>query len=558
MIAAVAGGLVGNGCRTAPANGTPSAADPLKSRPAARGANGKYVPSQQASAHAHYAAGVLHELNGEIEPALAEFQRAVVLDPGNETLILEVTLRFLQHKQPEKALEILLASTTRGDVGGEVFARLGSVYSRLGRHEEALAANRTAVKKSPRSPAGYQNLFLGLLQAKQADESLKLIGEAGRLPGVEAGFLMGTADLYQHYLTQFPTQRKAVEGEALAVLGRAEALRPTDPQLRLRLADGLYHLGETQRATKLYLSLVEQFEEIPLVRDNIRSRLADIYLRGDDPQAARTQLEAIVRDDPSNAQAYYFLGSLAYDGKRWAEAVGYFQKTLLFSPNFERAYFDLAAAQLATGDPAGVLLTLWQRAGKFRANFLSEYLAALAEGRQKNYEAALKHFTTAEVIAQADEPQRLTAEYYFEVGIAFERKGDHVPAAKYFERALELKPEFPEAQNYLGYMWAERGEQLERARGLIAKALIAEPKSAAYLDSMGWVLFKLNKPQEALDYLLQAIALSEEPDATLFDHLGDIYLTLRESDKAREAWRKSLAVEASEGILQKLNSSKTP
>src|SRR5262249_10800816 len=142
---------------------------------------------------------------------------------------------------------------------------------------------------------------------------------------------------------------------------------------------------------------------------------------------------------------------------------------------------------------------------------------------------------------------------YFEAGVAFERRGDYAEAAKYFERALELKPDFPEAQNYLGYMWADRGENLERAKELIEKAVKAEPKSAAYLDSLGWVFFKLNQPKAALDYVLQAVTLNGGPDATLYDHLGDIYAALNETDKAQEAWRKSLAVEANETIQKKLN-----
>ena len=561
-VVTLAGALLVDGCRAAPKLPPPGAAGkPAKKSPAkssAKRANGKASPAKLASAHAHYAAGVVHELNGETDLAMEEFLRAAQEDPEDETLTLEISRRMLQAKQPEKALEFLEGVLACGSAGGEVFARLGVVFTMLGRDEEALSANRTAIQKSPRALIGYQNLFLGLLQAKQPDAALKLLGDAGRIDSLEVEFLLGIGDLYQHYLSQFPTQREAVQGRALDVLVRAEALQPTDPQTRLRLADGLYMLGDTQRATQLYLKLLEQVEDLPMVRDNVRSKLADLYLRGDNREGARTQLEAIVRDDPANAQAYYFLGSLAYDDKQWKTAVGHFQKALLFRPNFQRAYYDLSAAQLAGDDASGALSTLRQAGEKFPPNFLSEYLTALAQQKQKNFDEALKHFTAAEVIAKAGEPQRLTAEFYFEVGIAFERKGDRAGGVKYFERALELKPEFPEAQNYLGYMWAERGENLDRARDLIAKALKAEPKSAAYLDSMAWVLFKLNQPKEALDYQLQAISLNEGPDATLFDHLGDIYSVLGETEKAKEAWRKSLAVEASEVIQQKLNPPKTP
>ena len=106
--------------------------------------------------------------------------------------------------------------------------------------------------------------------------------------------------------------------------------------------------------------------------------------------------------------------------------------------------------------------------------------------------------------------------------------------------------------NYLGYMWAEHGEKLDQARELIEKAVKAEPKNAAYLDSLAWVLFKQNQPQEALPYALKAAELSEKPDATVFDHIGDIYAALKQPEKAREAWRKSLSLEPNEEVRKKL------
>lgn len=511
-----------------------------------------------ARAHAQYAAGVVHELNGEIELALQAFHRALDEDPHDEALVLDVSRRLLFHKQPEQALEVLRAAAARKGASGEIYARLGAVYLLQGRGEEALAANQAAVKKSPLHLPAYQNLLMNFLQSKRSDEALRLLDEAAAVPGADAEFLTGVADLYHNYVLQFPTQREAVNTRAIAVLRRAAELKPTEPETRLRLADGLYQLGETQAASQIYLPLLEQMSDLPLIRDNVRSKLVEIFLRADDRARAREQLEALSREDPSNPQAYYLLGSLAYDDKRWKDAAELLRKTLLFAPHFEQAYYDLAAAQLASDDAPGALGTLRRASGQFTPTFLLEYLMALAEGRSKNYSEAIKHFTQAEIIAKAGDGRRLTGEFYFEAGVAFERNGDREEAARYFERALELKPEFPEAQNYLGYMWAEQGENLKRAKELIEQALKAEPKSAAYLDSMGWVLFKLNQPKAALDYLLEAIKLIEEPDATLYDHLGDIYAVLNETEKAHDAWRKSLAVEDSPAVRKKLPAPVTP
>ena len=178
----------------------------------------------------------------------------------------------------------------------------------------------------------------------------------------------------------------------------------------------------------------------------------------------------------------------------------------------------------------------------------------MAYSRSKQYDTAMKHLTEAEVIARANEPQRLNQNFYYQVGAVLERKGDYAEAEKYFKKCLELSPNFAEAMNYLGYMWADRGENLEEAKKLISKAVEQEPRNAMYLDSLGWVLFKLRQPKEALEWLLKAVQEAEEPDPTLYDHLGEIYFALKDVRKAGEAWRKSVDLEANDTVKKKLES----
>ena len=135
------------------------------------------------------------------------------------------------------------------------------------------------------------------------------------------------------------------------------------------------------------------------------------------------------------------------------------------------------AAEVRAELRAGVLHRRWPTAGR------------------KAYAEALRHFVAAEVIAKATDPSQLNEGFYFQLGAACERKGDYAQAEQYFEKSLKLAPDFAEAMNYLGYMWAEHGMKLGQARELIEKAVKAEPKNAAFLDSLAWVLFKLDQPQ---------------------------------------------------------------
>lgn len=506
-----------------------------------------------AQAHAHYATGVLLELNEQTDAALEEFAQAALADPPNEALALDVSRHFLQRNRPEKAVRVLTNTTARADASGKIYTQLGVAYVQLGQKDLAANAYRTAIKKSPRSWTAYENLFALLSQNRQPAEAGKVLDQALKQLDGSADFLVELAELYTAFGRQVPARKEAARVGALAALNRAVKLNPASPHLRLKMADGFTTLGETAKAVPVYTNLIEFYREFPMLRDGVRAKLADIFLRSNDRARATEQLEAIVRDEPTNPLGYYYLGSIAYDQKKTAQAAEYFAKAVLVGPDFERAYYDLARAQIVLNQTQEALATLEKARAKFRDNFAAAFLTGMAYARQKDYPEAISHYTAAEVLAKASDPKRTNEVLYFQLGSAYERKGDIEQAEKYFQQALKVSPDFAEALNYLGYMWAERGENLDRARVLIERALKLEPKNAAYLDSMGWVLFKLNRPQAALEYLRKAVACAEEPDATLFDHLGDIYAALHQNDKAAEAWRKSLAIESSESVRKKLD-----
>jgi len=546
-----ASGLLVAGCGSLPARPTGGAKGEGGSAAKRERADEKTL-ERLARAHAHYAAGVIHEVDGERAAAEEEYYQAALLDPEDEVLILEVSAQLLRSKKLEEALELVRRTAKDPESSGEIYARLGLIYAELDKPEKAETANRLAIKKSPDSLAGYHNLCQGYLAEKRPTEALKVLAQAARRPQPSADFLIGLAEICATVGIQAPEHRAAANKEAQDLLSRAVKLGALTPLLQLRVADGFNLLGNSAKAAELYLAVLKDPPDLPLVQERVRANLAAIYLQGSDHSRASEQLQAILRDDPTNPQAYYYLGQLELQGRKPAEAADHLSKALLLRPELESAYYYLALAQLDLDKPNAALATLEQARQKFGQNFTLEFYTGLAYSRLKAYPEAVRHLVAAEVIAKATSPVQLNDGFYFRLGAACERKGDYAQAEKYFEKCLQLAPDSPETLNYLGYMWAERGVKLEKARELIEKAVKAEPKNAAYLDSLAWVLFKLGQAKAALPYLLRAVELSEEPDATLYDHLGDIYAALQEPDKALEAWRKSVSVEANESVQKKL------
>lgn len=505
-----------------------------------------------AEAHAHYAQGVILDMQDEPEKAMEEYSKSAIADPANEELILELTRRYIQLKETEKALEVLIRATALPDASGALYARLGMVYSRLGKDDQAIQASEKAVQKSPQSITGYQNLLLIYLQKNRPEDATKVLEKAAKQPKTDAEFLIDLGELYVNLQRQAPSQREATLEATRSVLNRAKELNPTNQVLRMKLADGLYVVGDTTNAVQIYLQQLNRFQDRSPVQDEIRAKLADIYIRNKEVEKAAEQLRAIVQSDPANAQADHYLGSLAYDQKKFPEAADYFQKTILLNEKWEPAYYDLAGVQINMDKANEALSTLERARQKFKPGFVQEFFTGLAYSKLKDYTNSLTHFTSAELFAKTEDPKRLTALFFFQVGSVQERAGNLTQAEEYFQKCLALSGDFSEALNYLAYMWAEKGVKLDKALEMIEKAVKLEPKNAAYLDSYAWVLYKLNRPKEALDQIQKALEFIEAPDATLYDHLGDIHTALKQEESARAAWRKSLEVEPNDAVRKKL------
>ncbi len=501
---------------------------------------------RRTEAHARYATGVLFDWEEEPELASEEFYKAVMSDPGNGALALEVSQRLIQLKKYDKAVEVLVKATAFSEAPGILHAQLGRVYSLIGKKELAIEANKTAIRKMPKNMMGYRNLAQILLQNQQPEEGLKVLEQASKQTGTDAGFLTELGEVYTTFIRAGGSD--TVKKSATSAFERAAETRPTNPILLQRLGDGFALVGVPDKAAECYLKVLERFPSLP----GLREKLVEIYLRQDDRKRATEQLETILRSNPTNPQYYYLLGSIAYEDKRPKEAIELFSKTMLLNPEFEPVYYDMAGAQLNANQPKEALDTLRKARSKFATGFICEFFTALAYGRMDDYTNALKYYTAAEIVGRANETNRLTHTFYFQLGAAYERTHNFEDAEKYLRKSIDMSPDFSDGLNYLGYMWADRGVRLPEARTMIEKALKLEPKNAAYLDSMAWVLFKQGESKEALAFMLKAVDLNEQPDATLFDHLGDIYAELKQPDKARESWRKALDIKPTEEIKKKL------
>ena len=176
-------------------------------------------------------------------------------------------------------------------------------------------------------------------------------------------------------------------------------------------------------------------------------------------------------------------------------------------------------------------------------------LAALGDllRSSERYDESIAAYS--EVIDQIDQNRPSNWFYYYLRAIAYERSKQWPLAEADFLKSLELSPDQPRVLNYLGYSWVDMGMNLERALGMIERAVAAQPNNGSIVDSLGWAYYRLERYEEAVAVLEQAVRI-EPQSAEINDHLGDAYWQVGRKREARFQWNIASYVDEEAGLIK--------
>jgi len=157
--------------------------------------------------------------------------------------------------------------------------------------------------------------------------------------------------------------------------------------------------------------------------------------------------------------------------------------------------------------------------------------------RLQRYDDAVPFLERAAALPGASE------QVLFELAIAQQESGRRRDAAGTLEQLLKRSPDSPDYLNFYGYLLAEDGRELARARDMIDQALATDPDNGAYIDSLGWVLYQQGDLEGALEQLIRAVNIVGD-DPVVLEHLGDCLRDLGRIDEARRTYERALGAGA--------------
>lgn len=250
--------------------------------------------------------------------------------------------------------------------------------------------------------------------------------------------------------------------------------------------------------------------------------------------SARVFLRMALYLAPDLREARSLLVRIAARSGRYDEAIAQFQASL---SDKKRDVSDnrFLAGLLEEAGRSDEALTLLEKQGDSDIDSLIQI--GDLHRRAGTYKAALSAYDRA-FTALAHKKADPGWELYYARGMVLERLGFWSRAESDLKAALKREPEHPYILNYLGYGWADRGENLEQALEMLRKAAALRGSDGYISDSLGWALFRAQRYDEAVAPMEKAVELVPY-DSLINDHLGDVYWKNGRKREARFQWRRA-------------------
>ena len=314
---------------------------------------------------------------------------------------------------------------------------------------------------------------------------------------------------------------------------------PTNPYIHISLSDYYRQKGDIKRT----------FEELRLgfanpaldIDTKIRVLLtyftaADVY-NANKPEIINLA-EILVKTHPDNAKAHSMYGDFLLDDKKYAEARDEYRKVIAIDSSRYAVWETLLNTEIQLSDYEA-LEKEGSRAVELFPLFPVPYLFKGVAQLQKNKsEAAVESLNAGVKLVSMN--NTLLVQFYTSLGDAYNRLKNYKLSDESYEKALKLDPENSYVLNNYAYYLSLRNENLAKAEVMSAKSLKLDAANPANMDTYGWVLFKLGRYPEALQWVEKAVSATASPDSDLLEHLGDIYFKLGDTEKAVVNWQNAL------------------
>ena len=500
----------------------------------------------------HIMLGRLYHANNELKRGQEEEKLAIKLAPDSEEAVATLAMFYSEEGDPAKAAETL-SSIPEANRSAKLYLMLGGTYDQQKDYKKSIDAYQHAIALDRDNLDAIRGMAEALLNDGQTAKALQQFQVIADANPEDARTYIRIAEIYR---------RQGKLDQALQSLKKAQSMVKESDQISYGIAEIYQTQGRYDEAAQQLQALLKTNESktSPDDQDNrsvFLERLGTVYRdNNQEQQAIDTFRQMLTLGDDSAKRGYQELIDTYREAKDWQKATDVAKEATERLPK-DRDLKIVYASQMADLGQSDVAIQQVKSLLTGKAEDRDIYVRlAMMYSRLKRWPDAEAALDKADQLSAKSEDHQ---EIAFLRASGYERQKRYAEAEELFRKIIKDAPDNSAALNYLGYMMADRGENLDEALGMIKKAVDREPANGAFLDSLGWAYFKLGKYDLAEDSLLKASQHVMGADPTVQEHLGDLYqktgrlkLAASHWERAVAEWNKTVAPEVDQEALAKV------
>jgi len=513
----------------------------------------------------NYLAAIISESRGDVDGAAVYYAQAQVADPENVYLKEKTFSLQLGMGNMEEAVR--LARSLEG-YGAPLVPlmqmTLGVQAFQVGDLKKARAYMEEAALASPK-----------LLHFKLISAYIDL--EEGR----DVDTVLEEIEGFAHHASLTPRRfyhmGRILEmsgrfDEAIGAYAASQGLDPVSVFPTMRMGAIYRQREEPLKARSVYNSflkmnpsslmldrIIRNFDEgkpAGYLRNSLKQNIAEVLFGFSTVMAAQHKglasyqlLNMAMELDPDYDFSSFYYAVLAEQEGLLHKALSYYKKVDESQQTWLVSQMRIAEINFALGKRKEAISLMKKLSAQYKDTLLVTRALAEMYYSAGNYKDSVKLYTVL-IDALKDKDNPAHAWLYFARGASYERLQRFAQAEVDLEQSIKIQPNNAVALNYLGYMWLDRNEKMDKATEYITRALVLRPQDGAILDSMGWLLYKQKNYLSAAKFIEKALDYIPD-DATVLSHLGDIYSALERTEDAHEMWAAALELAGKDVQLRK-------
>ena len=467
------------------------------------------------------------------DKALAYSEKAVQLEPDNETYLETLANTYVSRRNYDLAIDVMERIFDKNRDREDVLSMLVQLYEQQKDYEGAirtLSRLETLEGKSERLSMAKSDLYTQKGDKKAAISEMKQL--ADQYPND-----LNYRCLYGNTLYLNGQQKKA-----LAIYND---ILKKDPDSRSAQMAMLSHYNEINDSVQAHVWLERMLmNKNATTQDRVmlfRQLIGESERSGGDSTQVLSLFHRVLNTPLADADLAIFCATYMNLKKMPSDSISpVLEHALALEPTNAAARLQLVGYAWEAGNRDRVI-ELCQDARQYNPDEMAfYYYQGIAYYQKDQLDQALNAFQNGIGVITPQSDPSIVSDFYAVMGDILHQKGQTREAFVAYDSCLVWKDDNIGCLNNYAYYLSELGEQLDKAEQMSYRTIKAEPKNATYLDTYAWILFMQQRYSEAKIYIDQTLQYDNDTSAVLLEHAGDIYYQAGDKDQALNYWQQAL------------------